>query len=57
MGYRNKCEFSIGPGVDGKATVGFLLGSFRDGFVQVLTVNCVLTSLAFIIRVHSVGVG
>lgn len=34
-GYRNKCEFSIGLGVDNQPTVGFLLGSFKDGYVEV----------------------
>lgn len=29
-GYRNKCEFSIGPGPDGKRVVGFQLGTFRS---------------------------
>jgi hypothetical protein len=28
-GYRNKCEFSIGSGPDGKRVVGFQLGTFR----------------------------
>lgn len=28
-GYRNKCEFSIGYSLQGKPTVGFLLGNFR----------------------------
>jgi tRNA (uracil-5-)-methyltransferase len=35
-GYRTKCEFTIGTNLDGKPTVGFLLGSFRDGVVTVL---------------------
>ena len=28
-GYRNKCEFSTGYSVEGKLTVGFMLGNFR----------------------------
>jgi hypothetical protein len=28
-GYRNKCEFSVGYSLDGKKTVGFMLGNFR----------------------------
>ncbi|CAI7792983.1 unnamed protein product [Closterium sp. NIES-53] len=28
-GYRNKCEFSIGPSAAGQPTIGFLLGNFR----------------------------
>ena len=28
-GYRNKCEFSVGYSLQGKATVGFMLGNFR----------------------------
>lgn len=28
-GYRNKCEFSVGYSMEGKATVGFSLGNFR----------------------------
>ena len=45
-GYRNKCEFSVGPGVGGeeagaaspappKPCVGFCLGAFKDGVVEV----------------------
>ncbi|CAI5465842.1 unnamed protein product [Closterium sp. Yama58-4] len=34
-GYRNKCEFSIGPSASGQPTVGFLLGNFRDGVTAV----------------------
>ncbi|KAH7430889.1 hypothetical protein KP509_08G019000 [Ceratopteris richardii] len=30
-GYRNKCEFTVGHSIDGKRTVGFLLGNFREG--------------------------
>lgn len=29
-GYRNKCEFSVGYSLQGKPTVGFLLGNFRS---------------------------
>lgn len=35
-GYRNKCEFSFGISPDGKKTVGFMLGLFREGIVSVL---------------------
>lgn len=35
LGYRNKCEFTVGPDAEGKATVGFLLGGFREGILQV----------------------
>jgi hypothetical protein len=28
-GYRNKCEFSVGYSLQGKPTVGFMLGNFR----------------------------
>jgi tRNA (uracil-5-)-methyltransferase len=28
-GYRNKCEFSVGHSLEGKKTVGFMLGNFR----------------------------
>ncbi len=28
-GYRNKCEFSVGFSLEGKKTVGFMLGNFR----------------------------
>lgn len=35
--YRNKCEFSIGVSPEGKdKTVGFRLGSYRDGVINVL---------------------
>ncbi|KAG0477558.1 hypothetical protein HPP92_012277 [Vanilla planifolia] len=34
-GYRNKCEFSVGLSVDGRRTVGFMLGNFRDGMIAV----------------------
>ncbi|CAA7017788.1 unnamed protein product [Microthlaspi erraticum] len=34
-GYRNKCEFSTGYSVDGKLTVGFMLGNFSAGVTAV----------------------
>lgn len=34
-GYRNKCEFTVGKDLDGKVSVGFLLGGFKDGIVEV----------------------
>ncbi|XP_062171985.1 zinc finger CCCH domain-containing protein 24 isoform X2 [Alnus glutinosa] len=34
-GYRNKCEFSVGYSVQGKRTVGFMLGNFREGVTAV----------------------
>ncbi|GAV66391.1 RRM_1 domain-containing protein/zf-CCCH domain-containing protein/tRNA_U5-meth_tr domain-containing protein/RINGv domain-containing protein/Methyltransf_31 domain-containing protein [Cephalotus follicularis] len=34
-GYRNKCEFSVGYSQHGKPTVGFMLGSFREGVTAV----------------------
>ncbi|KAL5998380.1 hypothetical protein ACLOJK_009320 [Asimina triloba] len=34
-GYRNKCEFSVGYSPQGKRTVGFMLGNFRDGMITV----------------------
>ncbi|XP_076907156.1 zinc finger CCCH domain-containing protein 24-like [Bidens hawaiensis] len=34
-GYRNKCEFSVGYSLQGKPTVGFLLGNFREGVTAV----------------------
>ncbi|WJX44181.1 hypothetical protein P8452_31191 [Trifolium repens] len=34
-GYRNKCEFSIGYSMEGKVTVGFSLGNFREGVTAV----------------------
>ncbi|KAL1558554.1 zinc finger CCCH domain-containing protein 24 [Salvia divinorum] len=34
-GYRNKCEFSVGNSLQGKHTVGFLLGNFREGVTAV----------------------
>lgn len=37
--YRNKSEFTAGPTVDGKPGVGFCLGAFRDGIVEVAPPN------------------
>ncbi|XP_034688049.1 zinc finger CCCH domain-containing protein 24 isoform X3 [Vitis riparia] len=34
-GYRNKCEFSVGYSLQGKPTVGFMLGNFREGITAV----------------------
>ncbi|CAL9008123.1 unnamed protein product [Prunus brigantina] len=34
-GYRNKCEFSVGYSLQGKITVGFMLGNFREGVTAV----------------------
>ncbi|XP_058199004.1 zinc finger CCCH domain-containing protein 24 [Rhododendron vialii] len=34
-GYRNKCEFSVGNSLQGKPTVGFMLGNFREGVTAV----------------------
>ncbi|CAN7128148.1 unnamed protein product [Brassica rapa subsp. narinosa] len=40
-GYRNKCEFSTGYSVEGKLTVGFMLGNFSAGVTAVEeAVNC-----------------
>ncbi|XP_008791527.1 zinc finger CCCH domain-containing protein 24 [Phoenix dactylifera] len=40
-GYRNKCEFSVGCSLQGKRTVGFMLGNFREGITAVEEpVNC-----------------
>ncbi|XP_048323959.1 zinc finger CCCH domain-containing protein 24 [Ziziphus jujuba] len=33
--YRNKCEFSVGYSLQGKITVGFMLGNFREGVTAV----------------------
>ncbi|KAL0079720.1 S-adenosyl-L-methionine-dependent methyltransferase [Phycomyces blakesleeanus] len=35
-GYRTKCEFTIGKDLDGRRTVGFLLGLYRAGITAVL---------------------
>jgi len=37
--YRNKCEFTIGHDFDGKRTIGFLLGLYREGVTVVLGVE------------------
>lgn len=42
-GYRNKCEFSAGYSVEGKVTVGFLLGNFR--YVLSSLKTCVFLSV------------
>ncbi|KAM5584089.1 zinc finger CCCH domain-containing protein 24 [Rosa sericea] len=34
-GYRNKCEFSVGHSLQGKVTVGFTLGNFREGVTAI----------------------
>lgn len=34
-GYRNNCEFTCGYSVDGKTSVGFLQGSFQDGYLAI----------------------
>ncbi|KAF9595807.1 hypothetical protein IFM89_004745 [Coptis chinensis] len=34
-GYRNKCEFSVGYSLQGKPTVGFMMGNFREGVTAV----------------------
>jgi tRNA (uracil-5-)-methyltransferase len=34
-GYRNKCEFSVGYSQQGKPTVGFSIGNFREGVTAV----------------------
>ncbi|KAK8463942.1 hypothetical protein PHAVU_011G078600 [Phaseolus vulgaris] len=34
-GYRNKCEFSVGYSLEGKVTVGFMMGNFREGVTAV----------------------
>lgn len=34
-GYRNKCEFSVGYSLQGKPTVGFSIGTFREGVTAV----------------------
>nr|CAD1818934.1 unnamed protein product [Ananas comosus var. bracteatus] len=40
-GYRNKCEFSVGYSLEGKRTVGFMLGNFREGMTAIEEpVNC-----------------
>ncbi|WOL16725.1 zinc finger CCCH domain-containing protein 24 isoform X1 [Canna indica] len=40
-GYRNKCEFSVGYSLQGKPTVGFMIGSFREGITAIEEpINC-----------------
>ena len=40
-GYRNKSEFTIGPDADGKPTVGFNVGLFKEGATAVASPeNC-----------------
>ncbi|XP_053686288.1 tRNA (uracil-5-)-methyltransferase homolog A [Sabethes cyaneus] len=34
-GYRNKCEFSVGKNEHGETTVGFRVGSYSNGFIEV----------------------
>jgi len=43
-GYRNKCEFTVGRDQEGRPTVGFRMGAFRNGVMQVggLEEGCVL---------------
>lgn len=38
-GYRNKCEFTIGIDAQEQATVGFLLGGYREGIVTVASAD------------------
>lgn len=38
-GYRNKCEFAIGRNENGEKTVGFRLGSYCDGSVEVGSIH------------------
>uniref|UniRef100_A0A1B0DKM9 tRNA (uracil(54)-C(5))-methyltransferase n=1 Tax=Phlebotomus papatasi TaxID=29031 RepID=A0A1B0DKM9_PHLPP len=38
-GYRNKCEFSVGKDPSGENVVGFRLGSYATGFVEVCPVD------------------
>lgn len=38
-GYRNKCEFAVGKNADDEPTVGFRLGSYSDGSVEVAPVE------------------
>jgi tRNA (uracil-5-)-methyltransferase len=40
-GYRNKVELSVGQDINGKPTIGFLLGGVRDGIVAIGSpMNC-----------------
>lgn len=34
-GYRNKCEFTIGKNINGETTIGFRLGTYSSGTVEV----------------------
>ncbi|XP_058834826.1 tRNA (uracil-5-)-methyltransferase homolog A [Topomyia yanbarensis] len=34
-GYRNKCEFSVGKNAQGETRVGFRVGSYSNGFIEV----------------------
>lgn len=34
-GYRNKCEFAVGKNENGERTVGFRVGSYTDGSIEV----------------------
>ncbi|XP_058462953.1 tRNA (uracil-5-)-methyltransferase homolog A [Malaya genurostris] len=34
-GYRNKCEFSVGKNEEGETRVGFRVGSYSNGFIEV----------------------
>ncbi|KAI8847201.1 S-adenosyl-L-methionine-dependent methyltransferase [Chytridium lagenaria] len=36
-GYRTKCEFTIGFDLEGKISVGFLLGLYKDGITTVIS--------------------
>ncbi|CAG8643271.1 3215_t:CDS:10, partial [Ambispora gerdemannii] len=36
MGYRNKCEFTIGHNMSNEKTIGFLLGGFSQGMLSVV---------------------
>lgn len=38
-GYRNKCEFAVGLNADDERTVGFRLGSYSDGSLEVASVQ------------------
>ncbi|XVF20221.1 hypothetical protein REPUB_Repub11eG0179200 [Reevesia pubescens] len=44
-GYRNKCEFSVGYSQQGRPTVGFMIGNFREGVTAVEEpMNCLNVS-------------
>lgn len=38
-GYRNKCEFAVGKNANNEPTVGFRLGSYTDGSIEVASVQ------------------